>query len=657
MATNDKALASYALLKVNWTEGRTYLDNFVPFVVEACFLIKSQTKFTADEAALATADTFGITLPPHVLHTIFKRIVKAGFGSLKDRCLVLDRKAATQQPRLLVARASFERANADLVEKLKTHALRQYELRLSDEDAQASLYRAIADDSLSILRSAVLGVSTATHEEPTLPADIAAASFISFCLSTDPSATQHIENLAMGSTLASSVYLESVDSQSRKFRDTTLYLDTPVALKALGYEGPRARELALQVIELAKAAGASVAMFEHSVKEAHAVLDMTIDAMNHHGSSSRVLRPIDIYFRDSGQSAIEVTVLQERMEEDLLGLDVHIKAKPDDYTKYGIDEKAFEATLQEKVGYKRRKTLLNDLDSIAAVVRLRGDKRASNLETAHAVLISDNTSLQYATRAHFKSSRSWDLVMMEDTLATMLWLKQPTLSPRLPMVRVAADCFAALTPSKGLLQAFISEVDAQLGRKEITADDALMLRSTIEAERAIVVETGGDPANVNSEAVERVRVRVAKLITAPIDEKLQESQNALLAVSQKQDQLQQELVRLRALDVGLRARASKSASRTVVAIRVGIGVFIFVALTVAALLDVFPTAAALPSPWDGWGKAGVAVSAVVLSVLATVGLLAIPAVSRSIERVRRSIELVGLRRFNLSEADVSTAVD
>jgi hypothetical protein len=344
------------------------------------------------------------------------------------------------------------------------------------------------------------------------------------------------------------------------------------------------------------------------------------------------------------------------MEEDLGGLGIQIKSKPDQYEKFGIDERAFETALQENVGYKRRKTLLNDLDSIAAVVRIRGDKRATNLETAHAILITDNSSLQFTTRSFFNKTRSWDLVMMEDALATMLWLKQPTLAPRLPLVRVAADCFSALTPSKGLLQAFISEVDAQLGRNDITADDALMLRSAIEAERAIVVETGGNVENVTPEAVERVRVRVAKLITAPVTEKLHESQSALFAATQQQDQLEQELVRLRALDVGLRARASRQAARAISLISVAIGLLIFVSLTIVALLDVYPSAATLATPWNVLAVIGVAIGAIVVSAAGTLGFRTIPFVDRSIEGTRRRVEVVALRRFNIIDLDDTTPV-
>jgi len=59
----DNLLASLAILSVNWdVKNAAYLDNFIPFVVDA---VRARCGGTAtdQEATEALQDRFGITLP------------------------------------------------------------------------------------------------------------------------------------------------------------------------------------------------------------------------------------------------------------------------------------------------------------------------------------------------------------------------------------------------------------------------------------------------------------------------------------------------------------------------------------------------------------------------------------------------------------------
>jgi hypothetical protein len=655
MANPNSALASYALLKVNWSYGgKTYLDNFVPFVAEACYLSGGTKGVSVSEAVEAVKQSFGIDLPPQVMQTVFHRVAKGNLGHLKDKLLHLDFAAQKKRPRLLVQRSAFERSNAELVGKMQAFVLDSFGLTVGDDAAEAALYTAIAANSFEIVKSAVSGAQH-TPDPGETPEQKATAAFITRILASDPAGTAHIENLAMGATLAASVYLESADAQTRKFRDTAIYLDTPIALKALGYEGGPARDLTLQTLELARTFGARVAIFEHSVKEIRSVLQGSVDTLQQHGRRSRPVRPVDAYFRDNGYSAIEVQMFQEDVEEDLVELGVVVLGKPDDYARYGIDEKAFEATLQRIVGYRQRPTLLNDLDSIAAVVRLRKNRYPAALESSIATLLSDNTSLQRAARTLNGKHGQWDLVTLDSALATMLWLKQPTLAPTLPLVRVAADCLSALTPSRGFWEDFVVEVDKQVASGKITADDAVALRSTIEAQQAIVVTTGGNPTQLTAASVTRVRDQIVSALTAPVTERLDEASSALEVERRRTTDLERQVTDYRLRETRIRATARQAASRWVIGIEVVVGAVLFISIGVTTGLQFWPMIISLPLPWSALLAAAVAVGSVAVGVGATLGLAQISSVKSWLQRRRGAIERALLKRHELGDAEDQSA--
>jgi len=343
-----------------------------------------------------------------------------------------------------------------------------------------------------------------------------------------------------------------------------------------------------------------------------------------------------------------VQMYQETVEDDLEALGVAVHGKPDDYVKYGIDEKSFEVVLQRVVGYRNRSTLLNDLDSVAAIVRLRKGKHPLTLETSLATLLTDNSSLRHAAQTLNGSRRQWDLVTLDTALGTLLWLKQPTLAPSLPLVRIAADCLSALTPSKAFWEDFIVEVDKQVSSGTISANDAVALRSTIEAQHAIVVNTGGNPAMLSAISVTKVRDQVVGALTAPVVERLDETAEALEVAHRHATELEKQLTDLRLRETRLRVSAKNTSRRWIDAVRGIVGVLLFVCVGVTSVVQLWPVIVSLPGPWSILLGVVVVAGSVAVAVCATYGIYAIPTVREWLTRREASIERFVLRSHQLT---------
>lgn len=59
--------------------------------------------------------------------------------------------------------------------------------------------------------------------------------------------------MVKSSMLAAALYLSAGADLDRKFNRTTVYLDTPILIKVLGYDGEESQAAALDVVRLARA--------------------------------------------------------------------------------------------------------------------------------------------------------------------------------------------------------------------------------------------------------------------------------------------------------------------------------------------------------------------------------------------------------------------
>jgi len=74
----NTSIASLAVLKVNCDKGHEYVDNFVPFALEA--ISKSDSSVISVSAVQTyIKDNFGLQIPQGALNTILRRIAGQGY--------------------------------------------------------------------------------------------------------------------------------------------------------------------------------------------------------------------------------------------------------------------------------------------------------------------------------------------------------------------------------------------------------------------------------------------------------------------------------------------------------------------------------------------------------------------------------------------------
>jgi len=117
-------------------------------------------------------------------------------------------------------------------------------------------------------------------------------------------------------------------------------------------------------------------------------------------------------------------------------------------------------------------------------------------------------------------------VITDFSLANMAWLKAPMGAPSIPTTELLAYSYAALQPSKVLLDKYLSEIDKLQKQGKISARDHQLLRSSTIAQEELMRLTLGDEAALTEETVTETLRRVSSDIKREESEKVRQEQES-----------------------------------------------------------------------------------------------------------------------------------
>jgi hypothetical protein len=521
MTTSNSLLASLAIIKANWDYSQeSYVDNFLSFFLDA--VKNAEGPISTATAKVHIRERFGIDIPEGVLSTLSRRAVHKGYGQRENGNFVADPTKLKDLRDLGRQKADYLRKQSALVNELVKYSADRFQRHLSVEDAEDALLNHIEEHSVPILGSVMNGAPYDSRSpfRSNPDTEYVVNSFISDVVSSMPASFDHLETVVKGSMLAVSLYLPNSSELGKRFDRTTLYLDAPVLLKALGYEGSEAGAAAKDLLVLSKSAGAELACFEHSVGEVRGILDRSAGKAKNGGFNGTHRRATDAYFAGEGFGASDILLLSQRLEDDVAALGVSIHERPEPTAELTVDELALEEAMESSISYSSRDTLLNDLDSLTAIHRLRSGRSSSRLETSRALLVTTNGGLTRVARSFFlkEGDHGWPVALTDHHLATLVWLKKPQAAPNLPRRQILADCFAALEPGGRVWDRYLEEIHRLGSRGKASENDLMLLRYSTEAQRSLMDRTLGDHNQVTAETVADILDKVRQNILSPTEE-------------------------------------------------------------------------------------------------------------------------------------------
>jgi hypothetical protein len=488
---SSKAIASLAILKVNYDQHRDYLDTFVPIVAE-CIRHSPDEVISTGNLQAEVRDRFGLHLPQHVIDKILKKAKRRGHIRQQKRVYHPVHQKLATLPFHEIQQQTL-RKHEELIQNLKAFAKQHCNTTWSTEEAEKALLAYLETNQLFIL-SGVSHGSVVHVDTPPAIANYVVGRFIEHLQHTHSAAFEYLETIVKGNMLANAVFLPDPYKAQQRFQRTEIYLDTSFLIYALGYSGSGRQAPCTELLDLLYNVGAELRCFVHTAEEIKAILYACADLMQaRQDIGGPMVETLD-YFVSTEATPSDIRHLATKVDRSLDTKRIKVVEKPEYEHRYLIDERGLGDILKQ-LYYSSELARTRDVDSISAIMRLRRGRQTLFIEHCGALFITTNTSLARLSREFFYREARRDSVppcIADFTLTNLVWLKNPLQAPDLPRKRIIADYYAAMQPNEHLWRLYLEEIGKLMQQGTITESDYHLLRYSTEARKALMDVTLGD---------------------------------------------------------------------------------------------------------------------------------------------------------------------
>lgn len=537
MTSNSNTLVGYAVLRANFNaNASSYIDNFQAFALDV--LSTKHPEFTSShDVAKGIQDRFGLFIPDLVVGKILRRARISKFVEGDPQVgFTLTKQGLLEIPQVGRLADDYGRKQAELVAKFRTYVEEKHETHtaLLEADLTEKLSGYFEAHAVPLLAQSLRGRKLPARQiEPGY--DYLISSFVAHCAQEDSAGFGYIEDAVKGAILAAVVLLDTSSLQS-SLDGVALYLDTPVLIDVLGYHGDAAQGAAEQMLSLAEKLGARIAAFEHSVRELEGVLSNAQFSLRPGAGRRESTGRMLAQFIAERATPADVAIHKEQVHDDLSAARIEIKPRPADYGSYGLDEARLEDELNNLIRYRFAGARRHDVDSLSAVHRLRKGENSSKLERTRAMLITTNSGLARASQHLAGEDHVWPLAMTASAIASLLWVRSPTVSEELPRKQLLASAYAGMQPDSYLWGKYLDEVALLETRGELLPEDALLLRVGMEPRLALMEATLGASDEISPETLVDVLDRLKHDAIAPVAEQLSDAQEREVRATRAADE-------------------------------------------------------------------------------------------------------------------------
>ena len=572
---SSATLTSLAMLKVNIDQGRDYLDYLRPFILQVLYDHKPDPVTNAAVQKHIRSD-FGLDIPERAVQIVLKRLSRKHPLTRKDGvCRITD---DLPNPGIAAERATADRHIRSVVVGFKEFSKDTARPIISDDEAVQAICSFLAEFNIPCLRAYLRGTAIPTLENHDNALIVLMSKYVLSLQETEPERFNSFLLVVEGHMIANALLCPDLQEAPKTYKGVTFYFDTPLLVRRLGLEGQANQAAVENLITLLHNLGARVAAFSHSRDEFEHVIRGASNWIN----SPDGRGPIVMEARKTNITKSDLLMLADEVDAKLSAVGIKVLGTPPYVKDFQINEKAFEGVLEdEEVWYHNPRAREYDINSVRSIYVLRSGNAPRNVEEAKAVLVSSNSGFAKAAfeyGKHYEELRQVSSVITDFSLANMAWLKSPLGAPELPMAEVIAFSYAALQPSKQLLEKYIGEIDKLEKQGNFTARNHQLLRYSLLAQEELMNLTLGEDDEFTDRTVAELLDRVTAEIKKGENEKYQAEQ---AAHHQTQQRLAVEQAEKRRVQEQLYWRCQKKATSCAWVVSVILGVLLSIGLFVS----------------------------------------------------------------------------
>lgn len=527
---SDQTLISLAVLTVGWNHNHDAIESFVPIVAE-CLRKGADQPVSLVDLQAAVQREAGIKIPSGALQTILARCGRRGYVRRQDGVYHPQRKKLNKLP-YATLQAEALRQHKCLVDKLQGFAKERHNLDWTEQQADTNLLGYLQEGSLPVLLAASEGDPLPDAKSQSRRTRHVLHSFAAHLAEADPDGFDCLVTVVKGHILSGVLFYPDIGQVETKFDELDVYCDTPFILRALGYNEEGVQLQCLDLIELLGDLGANLKIFHHTREEIVGVLEW--EAAKLRPGSNIVSDPVD--YQTSRQFTLtEVEEMIIHIDATLGKLGITVVTDRPDYSDEP-DEIALGELLAKRIHYEREKTRERDVQSLAAIARLRQLRRMDRFEKAKAIFLTSNTNLARTSTRFFSDIEgpgAIPLCMPVEMMTRLAWVKKPMAVPNLPQHVVRASAYAAINPPVEVWRECLAELNRRREKGDLSDADYVYLRSSREFRKGLMDKTGGGERPFSAGTLDEVIQHAKSAVQAEADQRTEDERRQRLDAEER----------------------------------------------------------------------------------------------------------------------------
>lgn len=451
------------------------LDIYIPYIANVIDEMSSDI-VDKNELQQRLNEKFNIITPMGAISSLLIRAKKQGlvFKSNKQFFIVKD-KVNCLLSEVESKKSEINQSINLIVDEYLQYCKNEFNYTLSRKEAEDNVYKfirvniSIFSDHIS---KAELNESGIEHNN-----GYRVASFIKHVNKNTKSLIPEITRIVKGTLLANYLTIVDKSSTKNKFENITIYLDTPILIGILGWDGDIRKKSLNEFIELLVSLNINIKIFEPTFRELNAIFNEWKTSLSNrryqdfHEMTRQLMKSRGI---TPAQMSTEITLLERNLENNNIFIDKKFNLD----VKYCCDEVKLDKFLK-RAGFKKSIARAHDVQCISSVFNSRKGREIRTLNEKFSVFITTNTSIESITGRFFKkeiSKESIPLVTSENWISTLLWLKEPNRFSNFPFDILLTDAYSTLSSDDIFWRNFLKRLDKLKISGGITEDDFNLVR-------------------------------------------------------------------------------------------------------------------------------------------------------------------------------------
>lgn len=490
-SNNSKVLTSLALMETSLLS-QDYLSTFLPFI--ATLALKNDYEHV--DIGVVVQDfkrEFGINIPRAPMQSILSRAVNKGLVVASQDGKFVPVKNEIQKFSFLSKQSESSISIHSVINHFISFANEYHKIAFSQDEA-IDVFIGFLDEYSP---KTIAGNTEEIEKEELISKRnlYLMGEFIQLVFTSDVQLFEIIRKLAMVYLVAVALtYDLSADTRAQEFNNLTIYLDTPIVLRLIGLQTKELEDSYKEMFEsFTETIKPTYMIFQHTLDEISGIIADCANWIDNPAYNPLYANPALLRFIEKKFSKTQIelyrTTLEDRIEDFGIEIDrteyyniVNRNAQID-ITK--LKEKLVETYLENNPSYDvtRNESSLNyDIRSVENIVKLWGTKTSRTYSALGYIFLTNNSTLAYVCRK-FSSEYWWDSknhkspCVTDYYLGTMIWLSTPAQKVEsFSKLKLLADCSAATTLSKEVMDKFLRELKRLQETKGIKDGDFLLIR-------------------------------------------------------------------------------------------------------------------------------------------------------------------------------------